>query len=966
MRWLHISDVHYNPDGDGWTTAEQRDALLDYLAALDKPVDEIFVTGDFRYALEQEDNDDEARELVAWLGRLSEKILIHDDPKHIHLVPGNHDLVQDDATRVEAIRQRYTSDKGKFSAEDKDFLLGRFTYYNRICSFLYGNAPTPWVHKYVYLEPHNIYLLYMNTAITCADSKTDYQHIVIGCDDLARALKEIQEENKTNAPIIALAHHGTENFEAEERKNVKKLLQKYKVALYLCGHAHQGNADILGRNPVEIIMGCIKDTKNTQAIFTIGEYENGQIKKINAHRWELGSWGAYPQFDNMLKQYLPTADGIKTGEPTVFGRDALANDVADALKNHAMVVVHGAPGIGKSTLCRKVLGGNILEMDLTQKNNLASALTAMVSAFGITPDSDLPKQVLRLCQRHTDKTLYLDNLEDPLQDDEFKQWLFQFACQLNRPILCSSRYVLIDHMVKNIPVPELSPDAAREMFLLHWDEEIPPADGEKLDKLLDQLDCHPLSIRLIAAQKYRLTNITELQEEWNDTRLNDTAGENEADLHRSLPTALRMSYNTIQKNPAAKILWGIHAYLSDTMSKEQFNALFAHNLPAYKTAANLLLKNSLITRTHNGDSFTDKMLAPIKQQVFHFDASLKEECKAILYEVLTRVYHETSEWKHPSYIQRNDLALSFLSTALTFVTNKEPTEQVESLLYVMVNYYQYAASMSLKMLYSIKIDEKENYSNTYLFIRIGALESRLSRYNLSMQYLNKSITISRNKKYHHFLSRGLKLLSEIMQHQGNVNESIEYLNEAEQICRDNNDELELANVLLELGELNLIHKDKNDAKNYYQEAEKIYRAKQDKLGLANALRELGEIERLSKKYDLAEVKYTEAEKFFIEERSELGEANVIRDRGHLSYDQNDRLSAILHYSKALKLYESVQIPMGRAYCIAYLCRAHARQGNTDEALHYLSIAEGLDPIAKTTDEEINEILTEAKQLLNPQ
>jgi len=64
MRWLHISDIHNNPDIDGRSTKQLRDKLPSYLQQVveqfDGRVDEVFVTECFRHALYQKNTEEYA------------------------------------------------------------------------------------------------------------------------------------------------------------------------------------------------------------------------------------------------------------------------------------------------------------------------------------------------------------------------------------------------------------------------------------------------------------------------------------------------------------------------------------------------------------------------------------------------------------------------------------------------------------------------------------------------------------------------------------------------------------------------------------------------------------------------------------------------------------------------------------------------------------------------------------------
>ena len=50
MKWIHISDIHYNPKSDGSYTMMARDNLPKFIKENHIIANHLFVTGDFRHA----------------------------------------------------------------------------------------------------------------------------------------------------------------------------------------------------------------------------------------------------------------------------------------------------------------------------------------------------------------------------------------------------------------------------------------------------------------------------------------------------------------------------------------------------------------------------------------------------------------------------------------------------------------------------------------------------------------------------------------------------------------------------------------------------------------------------------------------------------------------------------------------------------------------------------------------------
>ena len=149
MRWLHISDIHYNPVIDGRSTKELRNKLPSYLqqvvAQFGGRVDEVFVTGDFRHALYQKDTDAVADASVTFVCELAASVGV-DNRQNIHIVPGNHDFTRfaksNDIEKLDRIIKAYKTDDGLFQKEDAKWLLRRFSFFKRVSNIMYSKYST--------------------------------------------------------------------------------------------------------------------------------------------------------------------------------------------------------------------------------------------------------------------------------------------------------------------------------------------------------------------------------------------------------------------------------------------------------------------------------------------------------------------------------------------------------------------------------------------------------------------------------------------------------------------------------------------------------------------------------------------------------------------------------------------------------------------------------------------------------
>lgn len=307
MKWLHLSDLHYNPKEDGTASRKLRNSLPDYLESMNIIVDQIFITGDFRLAT-QPNTDETAKEVVDYILKIAKAVGVK-EAKCIHIVPGNHDLdlQQEDYKKarekiVKRLRKEYTSTQGKFVEEQLSVLWEGFSFFQRICQFLYkDNTDFIWNDMLspvcVFCDEQYNYL-YLNSAITCI-IKEDRGNLLIGTEYLLEALENIKETHP-NLPTIVLSHHGIEEFKKREREAMQIFFKENNIILYFCGDSHELWLEKID-NMYQITMGCIKYANEVQATFGIGELAENKIN-LKSYKWDEHSWGwgEYTQFNKQF------------------------------------------------------------------------------------------------------------------------------------------------------------------------------------------------------------------------------------------------------------------------------------------------------------------------------------------------------------------------------------------------------------------------------------------------------------------------------------------------------------------------------------------------------------------------------------------------------------------------------------------------------------------------------------------
>lgn len=370
MKWLHLSDIHYNPQNDGRSTQQLREKLPEYLKDRRITADHLFVTGDFRHAGFQKDDDGAtAAHAAQFILTIADTAQV--DHANIHIVPGNHDLSRTKSVdRLNQILTNYDPNNGRFCKGDATFLTKRFGFFQQVVRELAKKGfVSPWDKTLLPLHVMRCYddfnLLYLNTSIVC-NSKEERGSLILGNHDIYQALQEMKRKKPDN-PIIVLAHHGLDNFRDDEKKAVEHLLEEYPVKLYLCGDAHKSNRRTTN-GILEITMGCLTYGRGVKTVFSYGELKKGDWS-IEAHEWDANEseWGEYSQFNKKLKRWslsmesagFPLAKVITKERPALpsayfIGRKTILEEIEQELCDSRVVLLHGMGGMGKSEICRQL------------------------------------------------------------------------------------------------------------------------------------------------------------------------------------------------------------------------------------------------------------------------------------------------------------------------------------------------------------------------------------------------------------------------------------------------------------------------------------------------------------------------------------------------------------------------------------------------------------------------------------
>ena len=334
---------------------------------------------------------------------------------------------------------------------------------------------------------------------------------------------------------------------------------------------------------------------------------------------------------------------------TLFGRGDLIDEIVGHAECHKSIALIGAGGIGKTSIARAVLYDDRVKQHFGENRRfvLCDELLASHNQFlrrlseVIGAEIENPKNLaaLRPFLASRKILIVLDNAESILDQgrlgaQEIHNDVKELAQFEKICLLVTSRITTIPPECKRFDIPVLSIDAARDAF-----QGIYTYGGRSssIDKVLEQLEFHPLSITLLATVAQQNTWDTDrLIGEWARRRTAILA----PNLSRSLAETIELSLTSPKfrkLDAGAREFLEVVAFFPQGVNEKNVQLQY----PTISNARQILDEFCVLSLTYRRDGFVT-MLAPLRDYL-----RLKDPASSPLLNKAKEFYFSRLSFIHP-------------------------------------------------------------------------------------------------------------------------------------------------------------------------------------------------------------------------------------------------------------------------------------------------------------------------------
>ncbi|KAE9398519.1 TPR-like protein [Gymnopus androsaceus JB14] len=643
--------------------------------------------------------------------------------------------------------------------------------------------------------------------------------------------------------------------------------------------------------------------------------------------------------------------------PTVFtGRDGLVAEAVQELSQtkQAHLAILGVGGIGKTALALYIMKHEAIRDKFRDRSyfvpceicsDASSLLQGILQALKliVTEGHDPYETLERYLELSQDPMLLvLDNFETPwntsgnqiavqnLIEWIWDQELVSIVLTMRAADGPGSRkwYKLGGHS----GLPTLDLDAAKQAFMLLSNSQ--SENVAKLDWLLEEVDCMPLAILLIAQLKRQLS-IDTLIKKWKQQKTRMLKSGAASSRHTSVAISIDISLQILQASSNEECI-GILPILSFLPNGVP---LWQETLKHLIVEPDIDLEVSVISLLESALAYQEneclKMLSPIREYLQSKYPTQEDHLNQMgKYYVKLLRDHSPGQGQDIIEIHSSNIT-KVLETLLQMSTRREYLD----CLYDFAEYGKFS-SISVELI-DIALAQKwdESYEEE-IKLRFEK-ERRLSWMGYQERAIAEIETIQARLKDGNIpqieesrvtkIAMCLKCLGDIFRMQNNYPEAKLLLTEAKTQFEKAGEQFGAAQCIQRLGDIFIIQNNYPEAELLLTEAKTQFENAGKPLGAAQCIQRLGDICRMQNNYLKAKLLLTEAKSQYEKVGHQLGVAQCNQFLGDICRMQNNYPEAKFLLTEAKNQFEKLGYPLGAAQCTRRLGDICRMQSNYSEA-----------------------------------
>ncbi|KIK63313.1 hypothetical protein GYMLUDRAFT_241810 [Collybiopsis luxurians FD-317 M1] len=620
-----------------------------------------------------------------------------------------------------------------------------------------------------------------------------------------------------------------------------------------------------------------------------------------------------------IKLKTPTAPNVFTGRVEV-----IAEAVEKLLQNEpAHLAILGAGGMGKTALALHILRNEEVKDKFKDRiyfvpceisSDAPSLIQTLVQTLQLSiPAGKTGFEVVEsfLVSAQKPILLVLDNFETPwngTDDQTAVENLIDHLLDKRSVAVILTMRAASSPGTKNwiklggeSGIPPLKLDEARQAFMLisnSQEEEV-----EKLDWILNEVDCMPLAILLVAQLRRKQLGLDTLIKKWRDHKTAMLRNGRKESRLTSVAISIDLSLDMLEnQNPECTSLLPILSYLPNGLPawQEELDKLF----PAYDTIVEILVVQLLEFALLYQESRSLKILSPIREYVQHRYPADKEHLNQ-----MGKYYVKLLEEFGPCGKDDQDIIELHIANIVKVIGKQ--------------------LHMTADKIYLHACDSVIAYSK-FFPVTVSLIDIALAQ--LGPEEHQKEINLEFKKEYMlRQMGRGKQARENIERVQ------VTLQNASLNIPPDLMMKFSIE-CLYRLGKNFWMENNWHEARKMFLQARVGFEGIGNKLGAAQCLQSLGDISRMENKYSKAREMLAEAKVAFERIGNHLGAVQCLQSLGNICRIENKHHEATKMLVEAKGEFERIGEQLGAAQCLQYLSDISRMENKFPEARKILAEA----------------------------